>query len=73
MLYHSYQELKEISKLIDCYAFLKHNRSDFDYMPYTPLYSTDYPSVETQDKTDRIDKTIKDFCNTSTMPNEIPK
>ena len=57
-----YPELKEISKLIDTYSFIKNNRTDFSFCPETPEYSTDLVETQQENK-DRIDKIIKDFCN----------
>ena len=57
-----YSELKEISKLIDSYSFIKNNKTDFSFCPETPIYTTDLVETQTENKL-RIDKIIKDFCN----------
>jgi len=55
-----YLELLKISKLIDTHAFITLNKSDFNFCPETPDYSTEYPETRKENKT-RIDETIKTF------------
>ena len=55
------QEITEISRIIDAHAFMKFNKSCFDFCPQTPIYTTDAPEHTPEENKNRIDKIIKDF------------
>ena len=61
-----YSELIQISKLIDCFQFIKFNKTDFSFCPETPIYSTDQTDQENknsqriQDTIDRYVKNVKE-------------